>query len=94
MELHFTWHPAKARSNERKHHVSFQEAATAFLDPLSLTIPDPQHSAGERRFVLIGESDRGRLLVIVHLDHGDEIRLISARRATHHEQEAYEEEDF
>jgi uncharacterized DUF497 family protein len=74
--------------------VSFPEAATAFLDPLSLTIPDPRHSIGERRFVLIGESNRGRLLVVVHLDHEDEVGLISARRATPYERETYEEEAF
>ena len=94
MEVRFTWDPAKARLNERKHRVSFPEAATAFLDPLSLTIPDPRHSITERRFVLIGQSNRGKLLVVVHVDHGDEMRLISARRATPYEREAYEEEEL
>jgi len=73
--------------------VSFPEAATEFLDPLSLTIPDVVHSIGEDRFVLIGESDRGRLLVVVHLDRGDQVRLISARRPTSYERKAYEKED-
>jgi uncharacterized DUF497 family protein len=91
--LRFTWDPRKARLNERRHGVSFEEAATAFLDPLSLTIRDVLHAVGEERFVLIGQSDRGRLVVVVHVERGDEIRLISARRATPHERRAYEEEE-
>jgi uncharacterized DUF497 family protein len=93
MALRFTWDPHKARLNERRHGISFEEATTAFLDPLSLTIPDLIHAVGEERFVLIGQSDRGKLVVVVHVERDDEIRLISARRAMPHERRAYEEEE-
>jgi uncharacterized protein len=92
VELRFTWDPNKAMANRRRHGISFQEASSAFSDPLSLTIPDTLHAVGEDRFVLMGQTDRGTLVVVVHLDHGDEIRLISARRAMPHERRAYEEE--
>ena len=93
MELRFTWDPNKALANQRRRHrISFQEASTAFYDPLSLTIPDTLHALGEERLVLVGLTDRGTLVVVVHLDHGQEIRLISARRAMPHERRAYEEE--
>jgi uncharacterized protein len=91
--LRFTWDSRKARLNERRHGVSFEEAATAFLDPLSLTIRNALHAVGEERFVLVGQSDRGRLVVVVHVERGDETRLISARRAMPHERRAYEEEE-
>jgi uncharacterized protein len=90
--VHFEWDPEKAGANERKHGVSFGEAATAFGDPLSLTIADPDHSDREDRFVLLGESFRGRLLVVVHTEREDRIRLISARLATRRERRAYEED--
>ncbi|HEY7363012.1 MAG TPA: BrnT family toxin [Methylomirabilota bacterium] len=93
MALRFTWDPHKARLNERRHGISFEKATTAFLDPLSLTIPDLIHAVGEERFVLIGQSDRGKLVVVVHVERDDEIRLISARRAMPHERRAYEEEE-
>jgi len=92
MSLRFTWDPAKAGANLRKHGVSFIEASTAFADSLSVTIPDPDHSAGEERFVLMGLSDRGRLLVVAHAERGDLIRIISARLATRRERKTYEEE--
>jgi len=90
--MHFEWDPEKARANRAKHGVSFEEAMRAFLDPLSVTILDPDHSESEDRFVLIGQSPLGRLLVVVHTDRGDAIRLISARRATRRERRAYEQE--
>ena len=93
MAFRFVWDERKARVNERKHGISFIEAITAFLDPMSLTIPDVVHSIGEERFVLIGRSDGGRLLVVVHVDREDEVRLISAREATAYERSTYEEED-
>ena len=83
MDLRFTWDAKKAAANLRKHGVGFAEAATA--DPLSITIPDPDHSVGEARFVLIGQSDRRRLVVVAHVERGDLIRIISARPATRHE---------
>lgn len=90
--MHFEWDPEKARANLAKHGVSFEEAMRAFLDPLSVTILDPDHSEGEDRFVLIGQSASGRFLVVVHADRGDAIRLISARRATRRERRTYEQE--
>jgi uncharacterized DUF497 family protein len=92
MSLQFTWDPQKAASNLRKHKVGFPEAATAFADPLSLTIPDPDHSVGEERFVLIGQSERRRLVVVAHVERGDLIRIISDRPATRRERTTYEEE--
>ena len=74
MGLRFTWHSEKATANLSKHDVSFEEATTVFGDPLSLTIRDPVHSEDETRFVLIGQSFRGRLLVVVHTEVGDSIR--------------------
>lgn len=90
--MHFQWDPQKARANLAKHGVSFEEAMRAFLDPLSVTILDPDHPESEDRFVLIGQSPAGRLLVVVHTDRGDAIRLISARRATRRERRTYEQE--
>jgi uncharacterized DUF497 family protein len=91
MALTFEWDQKKAASNLRKHGVSFKEAATAFGDPLSLTIPDPDHSLEEDRFVLIGESQKERLLVVAHAERSDTIRIISARLATRGERKSYEE---
>jgi hypothetical protein len=90
--MHFEWDPEKARANVAKHGVSFEEATACFRDPLSVTILDPDHSEGENRFVLTGQSSTGQLLVVVHTDRGEAIRLISARRATRRERQAYEQE--
>jgi hypothetical protein len=90
--MHFEWHPEKALANLAKHAVSFEEAMEAFRDPLSITILDPGHSEDEDRFVLIGLSPAGRLLVVVHTDRGASIRIISARRATKRERRTYEQE--
>ena len=92
MALTFEWDPDKAKANLAKHGVGFLEAATVLGDPLSLTIPDPNHSEGEQRFVSVGMSDRARLLVVAHTEWGERIRIISARRATRREQRAYERE--
>jgi uncharacterized DUF497 family protein len=92
MPLGFEWDDAKARSNLAKHGVSFEEAATVFADLSSLTISDPAHSQAEDRFVIIGSSYQGKLLVVVHTERGDSIRVISARRAGKRERKAYEEE--
>lgn len=91
MALIFEWDNRKARQNLRKHVVSFEEAATVFGDLLSLTIVDQSHSDDEERFVIIGESIQGRLLVVVHTERGDNIRIISARVATPRERRDYEE---
>lgn len=92
-ELTIEWDPGKASANERKHHVSFEEAKTAFLDENARVIPDPEHSQDEDRFVLLGLSIKLRLLVVVHAyresDHV--IRLISARKADPSERRQYAE---
>ena len=92
MVLLFEWDPNKAKSNLAKHGVSFDEASTAFKDPFSMTIEDPLHSQEEERLVLIGYSRRNRLLVVIHADRGDRIRIISARAATRKERNRYEED--
>ena len=92
MALRFLWDPRKAASNERKHGVGFQEATTVFDDPLSVTIPDPDHSVDERRFLLVGLSNRRRLLVVAHSERGESIPIISARRADRQERRNYEED--
>ena len=89
--LLFEWDPNKARRNFEIHGVSFDEASTAFKDTLSLTIHDPLHSDEEDRFILIGNSYKNRLLVIVHLEVENKIRIISARKATKKERKQYEE---
>jgi uncharacterized protein len=90
MPLLFDWDPVKAEANARKHGVTFEEASTAFADPLSVTIPDPDHSEAELRFLLLGHNFRGRLVVVAHTERGDTIRIISARFATQSERDAYE----
>lgn len=91
METIFEWDPDKAKSNLEKHDVSFEEAATVFADLLSLTIPDLLHSEEEDRFVIVGESHQQRLLVVVHVDRGERIRIISARPVTPAERKKYAE---
>jgi hypothetical protein len=80
--VEFEWDAAKAAVNLKKHRVGFQEAATVLEDVLSTTFPDKAHSTDERRFVTIGASELGRLLVVAHTERNDTIRIISARRAT------------
>lgn len=86
--IRFKWDPAKAASNLQKHGVSFEEAASVFGDPLSDTFDDPDHSIVEERFVIVGRSRNDRLLFVSHVDGGEEIRIISARRS---EVKRYEE---
>lgn len=88
--LLFEWDSVKARRNIETHGISFDEASTAFKDMLSLTIHDPLHSNEEDRFILIGNSYRNRLLVVVHTERGNKIRIISARKATKKERKQYE----
>jgi uncharacterized DUF497 family protein len=88
--LHFEWDPEKALSNFRKHDLSFEEAATAFGDLASISIVDPDHSETEQRWILLGMSTQGKLLVVVHTERRDNIRIISARRATRRERRTYE----
>ena len=90
MSLTFEWDEEKASENLRKHGVSFAEASTVFADPLSRTIPDPLHSGDEDRFIVLGESASRHTLVVVHTHRGENIRIISARRATPRERKDYE----
>lgn len=91
MALRCYWDARKATGNERKHGVSFEEGVTALSDPLSITIPDPDHSIRENRYLLIGMSRQGRLLIVAHAERGGSIRIISARLANRRERKAYEE---
>ena len=86
----FEWDPQKAEGNIEKHGVSFEEASTVFRDHLSLTIDGPLHSTGEVRMVQIGISHKNRLLVVVHTERGDNIRIVSTRKATKKERNNYE----
>jgi uncharacterized protein len=90
MSLTFEWDKEKASENLRKHGVSFADASTVFADPLSRTIPDPLHSNEEDRFIVLGESASRHTLVVVHTHRGENIRIISARRATPRERRDYE----
>lgn len=85
------WDEKKNRLNQGKHDVSFEEAATVFTDPLEVTIDDPAHAISERRFISIGESFTGRLLVVSYAERASRIRIITARRPTMRERRAYEE---
>jgi uncharacterized DUF497 family protein len=88
----FEWSREKATANAAKHGVTFGEARTVFGDPLAMMMADPDHSIGERRYLLLGLSDRRRLLVVAFADRPPRTRLISARRAERHERKRYEEE--
>jgi uncharacterized DUF497 family protein len=92
--MDFEWDDAKAESNERKHGVTFTEAMTVFADPLSVTGYDPAHADDEDRFLTMGLSVNGRLLVVSHTDRGDMVRIISARKATRRERKDYEDGNF
>ena len=88
--MDFEWDPAKASQNLKKHGVSFDEAVTAFFDPLSATFDDPDHSIDEQRYVTVGFSSRNRLLIVGHTERGKAVRIISARPATAHERKRHE----
>ena len=92
MGYEFEWDSEKAESNARKHGVTFDEASTVFGDPLSLLMHDPDHSAEEQRYLLLGMSNRRRLLVVAFAERPPRTRLISARRASRPERRSYEEE--
>ena len=83
--------PQQSAANLRKHGVSFDEAVTAFGDPLSILLPDPDHSVGEERYVVLGTSNVGRLLVVTFVERPPRTRIISARLATRRERHDYEE---
>lgn len=89
MALRFEWDSKKALSNKRRHGITFEEASTIFGDSLSITVHDPAHSIGEDRFITIGTSVNNKLIVVVHTDRNDIIRIISARKATRNETRQY-----
>ncbi|MGD1856871.1 MAG: BrnT family toxin [Leptolyngbyaceae cyanobacterium] len=91
MSIEFEWDPEKAATNFEKHGVSFHEAATVFRDPLSVTFPDPNHSVGENRYIIIGQSIVGLVLIVAHTERGQRLRIITARKATRKEKTFYEE---
>jgi uncharacterized DUF497 family protein len=86
----YEWNAAKAKTNIQKHDVSFDEAATVFLDPVAWTFPDPDHSGGEEREITIGYTARHQVVFVSHCQRGNRIRIISARKATRREQRQYE----
>ena len=87
----YEWNGKKAKANRRKHGVSFEEAATVFLDPLAMTYPDPHHSRDEEREITIGHSTSNQVVFVSHCQRGERIRIISARQATGSERKQYEE---
>ena len=87
--LTFAWDRRKAATNRQKHGIAFEEAVTVFADPLARVYDDPDHSAQELRFLLVGHSMLGRLLLVVHAERGDIIRIISARKPTPRERRDY-----
>jgi uncharacterized DUF497 family protein len=91
MALSFEWDPRKAAANLRKHRVSFAEARTTFADPLGRVVDDPRHSGYEERSVLIGTTERGRLVAVMFTERADTIRIFSARLVTRRERIDYEE---
>ena len=90
MAYSFEWDPQKAASNQKDHRVSFDEATTVFGDILALNMPDPDHSKGEQRFLVLGMSERSRLVVVSYAERPPRTRIISARLATSHERRKYE----
>ena len=89
--MNLEWDARKARENLRKHGASFEEAKTVFDDPVYVDFYDPDHSYNERRYIIIGQSQQGRLLIVSYTEREDVVRLISAREAARGEREAYEE---
>jgi uncharacterized DUF497 family protein len=92
MSIQFEWDEEKASGNENKHGVTFEEARTIFNDPFAITIADPAHSANEDRWLDIGFSSQGRLLVVWYVERGGSIRIIGCRRATKTEERVYTDE--
>ena len=90
-DLAFEWDPGKAASNLKHHGVSFDEAASVFRNPLAQVLPDPTHSQGEERAIMVGHAAGGRLLLVVFTDREKRIRIISAREVSRRERRLYEE---
>ena len=91
--MDFEWDTHKAIQSRRKHAVSFHEAATVLGDPLTITYRDPDHSIEEQRFITVGMSSAGRMLIVAHADRGERTRIISARKTTARERAQYEQEN-
>ena len=89
-DIEFEWDDEKASRSLKKHGVSFEEGATIFNDPKIATISDPDHSKDEERYISLGISVEGRLLIVVHVQRGERIRLIGCRKATKAERKTYE----
>ena len=92
--MEFVWDDAKAEANLRKHGVTFAEAATVFGDPLAVTFYDPAHSDDEDRFLTVGLSEDGRVVILSHTDRDERVRIISAREATRGERKGYEDGNY
>lgn len=90
--MEFEWDSAKATANLRKHRVSFVEASSVFLDPLAITIFDPEHSHEEDQYITVGVSAAGRILMVAHTDRRNRVRIINARELTRTERRDYENE--
>jgi uncharacterized DUF497 family protein len=91
MALTFEWDEGKSRQNVKKHGVTFEEAKTVFNDPFAITIADPDHSDEEERYLDIGFSSKGKLLVVCYSERGENMRIIGCRRAMPSERKIYEE---
>lgn len=91
LDLEFEWDPSKSNTNRSKHSVSFEEAATVYVDQLAEVIEDPLHSEDEDREIIIGMSNMDRLLIVAYTYRNDRIRIISAREPTNRERRQYEE---
>ena len=94
MQLTFEWDEEKAKENLKRHKVSFEEAKTIFNDPFLLTFPDPDHSEGEERYLNIGQSATGKILIVIHTERQSCIRLISCRKTTKKERTSYEQGQY
>ena len=94
MKITFEWDEEKAKRNFKKHGVNFEEAKMVFNDPVSITIPDPLHSDNEQRFIDIGNTPKGRVLVVAYTERGSNIRIISCRKAVKREKREYEEKEY
>jgi uncharacterized DUF497 family protein len=91
VKSNFEWDPDKAEKNISKHNVDFDEASSVFDDPMFITFLDEEQSIDEERYITIGLSNRGRLLLVAHAERSDRIRIISARKATKNEEKFYQE---
>lgn len=92
--MEFEWDPNKAALNLEKHGVTFPEATTVFDDELSVAVPDPDHSLAEQRYIIVGTSHQGRLLIVAYTERSDHTRIITARELTPKERKAYEQGDY